>query len=68
MDGLDSAIVYVERKVLAGRIAISQQRSAIYHHPAARYPLARGTFDVLRQFRREIGEAEPASQEDWIWL
>ena len=64
-----SAVVYAERKVFsAGRIAISQQRSAIYYNPAALYPLVVGAFDMLRQFGRDFGEVEPKSQEDWVWL
>lgn len=63
-----SAIAYVERRVLGGRIAISQRRSAIYYNPAAAYPLTSGSFDLLPQFWRDIGEIQPKAQEDWIWL
>ena len=63
-----SAIVYVERRVLDGRIAISQRRSAIYYNPVADYPLASGSFDLLPQFWHDIGEIQPEAQEDWIWL
>ncbi|NOT96117.1 MAG: hypothetical protein HOP00_07395 [Nitrospira sp.] len=63
-----SAIAYVERRVLGGRIAISQRRSAIYYNPAAAYPLAPGSFDLLSQFRLDINEIKPKAQEDWIWL
>lgn len=61
-----SAVVYAKRRVSAGRIEISQQQSAIYYNPAARYPLAVGAFDLLRQFGHDIGEAEPKTQENWI--
>jgi hypothetical protein len=63
-----SAIAYVERKIVAGRIAISLRRSAIYHNPAASHPLAPDILNVLRKFGRTTGEIEPASHEDWLWL
>jgi len=63
-----SALVYAERKVLGGRIALSQRRSAIYYNPVARYRLGAGTFAALRQFGLVMSEVEPNSQEDWIWL
>lgn len=63
-----SAIAYVSRRVHDGRIEISQRRSAIYYNPAAAYPLAVGSFDLLPQFWRDIGEIKPKAQEDWIWL
>ncbi len=63
-----SAIAYVERRVLDGRIAISHRRSAIYYNPVADYPLALGSFDLLPQFWRNIGEIQPEAQENWIWL
>lgn len=63
-----SAIVHAERRVLTGRIAISQRRSAIYYNPAAAYPLAVGSFDLLWQFGCDIGRTEPKAHEDWIWL
>lgn len=63
-----SAIAYVERRVIGGRIAISQRRSAIYYNPAAAYPLTSGCFNLLSQFRIETGEIQPRAQEDWIWL
>jgi|CXWL01.1.fsa_nt_gi hypothetical protein len=64
-----SAIAYVKRQVqLDGHIEISQRRSAIYYNPAADYPLAVGSFDLLPQFWRDIGEIQPQPQEDWIRL
>lgn len=63
-----SGIVYVERKVFSGRIRLSRRRSAIYYNPAARYPLAVGAFDMLRQFGLDIGETEPRAEGDWIEL
>jgi hypothetical protein len=63
-----SAIAYVKRRVFDGHIEISQRRSAIYYNPAADYPLAVGSFDLLPQFWRDIGEIQPKPQEDWIRL
>ena len=63
-----SAIAYVERRVFNGHIKISQRRSAIYYNPAATYPLAVGSFDLLPQFWRNIGEIKPEAQKDWICL
>jgi hypothetical protein len=63
-----SALVYVERRVIDGRIAISQQRSAVYYNPTASHALPIGTFGVLRQFWCGMSEAEPKSQEHWLWL
>jgi len=63
-----SAIVYVERKVIDGRIAISRDRSAIYYNPNAKHPLPTGTFSALRQFWCQMVETEPASPDYWIWL
>ena len=63
-----SAIVYVERRVFVGRIAISQRRSAIYYNPAAAYPLAVRNFDLLLRSWHHIGEVQPETQQDWIWL
>lgn len=62
-----SAVVYAKRKISAGHIEISQQQSAIYYNPAARYRLVVGAFE-LRQFGRDFGEVEPKSQEDWTRL
>jgi hypothetical protein len=61
-----SAIVYVERKVIDGRIAISRDRSAAYYNPHAKHPLPIGTFSVLRQFWCQMMETEPASPDYWI--
>ena len=63
-----STIVYVERKVIDGRIAISRDRSAIYYNPNAKHPLPIGTFSALRQFWCQMMETEPASPDYWIWL
>lgn len=63
-----SSIVYVERRVFVGRIAISQRRSAIYYNPAAAHPLAVRNFDLLLRSWRDIGEVQPEAQQNWIWL
>ena len=63
-----SALVYVEQKVIDGRIAISRDRSAIYYNPNAQYPLPVGTFTVLNQFSCQMMEEEPKFADHWIWL
>lgn len=63
-----SALVYVERKVIKGRIAVSKHRSAIYYNPIARHALPVGTLGALRQFWCQVLEAEPKSQNNWVWL
>jgi hypothetical protein len=63
-----SGIVYVERRVSGGRIVLSRLRSAVYYNPGARYPIAAGAFDMLRQFGHDIGETTPKAEGDWIEL
>lgn len=63
-----SAIVYVERRVRGGRIVLSRIRSALYHNPEARHPLARSALNMLRQFGHDIGETTPDAEGDWIEL
>lgn len=63
-----SALVYIERKVIDGRLAISRRRSASYYNPNASCPLPLGTFGALRQFWHEMREAEPKSEQHWVWL
>jgi len=63
-----SALVYVERKVMDGKIAISQDRSAIYYNPYAKYPLPEGMFPELHQHYGQRLEEEPKFSEHWVWL
>lgn len=63
-----SAIVYAERRVNDGHIAISNRRSAIYYNPAALYRFAVGHFSMLHQFGTDLGSVGPKAQEDWIAL
>lgn len=63
-----SAIIYLERKVLDGRIALSRRRSAVYYNPLAQHPLALGVFPSLNQFWSQLVHTEPSSTEDWVWL
>ncbi|HMK20703.1 MAG TPA: hypothetical protein VK466_00115 [Terriglobales bacterium] len=63
-----SAIVYVERRVMAGRIVLSRLRSAIYHNPAASYGLDPRMFNMLRHFGHDIREIAPGVEGDWIEL
>lgn len=63
-----SAIVYVERKVIDGRIGLSCDRSSVYYNPNAKYKLAPGTFAGLRQYSCDMMEVEPECKDPWIWL
>lgn len=63
-----SALVYVERKVFNGHIAISRPRSATYYNPFAKYPLPLGTFTSLNQFWCQMVKTESVSPDDWVWL
>lgn len=63
-----SALVYVERKVIDGRIAISRDRSAIYYNPNATYPLPVRTFTEIGQFWCQMMESKPRFDDHWVWL
>lgn len=67
-----SAIVYVERKVLYGRIGISKQRSAVYHNPNCQYKLPVTIFSMMHQYlsyNKEIQPTDFTSNSDcWFWL
>jgi hypothetical protein len=63
-----SALIYVERKVIDGRIGLSRDRSAVYYNPNAEYPLARGTFTELRQYWYQLVDVEPQCKDYWVWL
>lgn len=63
-----SALVYLERKVLDGRIALSCDRSAIYYNPLAVQPLSLGSFPSLKQFWSQVASSEPGLPECWVYL
>jgi hypothetical protein len=63
-----SALVYLERKVLDGRIALSRARSAVYYNPLAVQPLSSGSFPSLKQFRSQLVSSEPLLPECWVHL
>jgi hypothetical protein len=63
-----SAIVYLERKVIDGRIVLSRHRSALYHNPLAQHPLQHGLFPSLTEFSTQIAVVERQSKEAWISL
>ena len=64
-----SALVYIERKFLDCRFAISRIRSAAYYNPYAKYPLTMGSFASINQFWSQLVHFEPASaQEAWVYL
>ncbi|OGA54603.1 MAG: hypothetical protein A3F74_22430 [Betaproteobacteria bacterium RIFCSPLOWO2_12_FULL_62_58] len=63
-----SAIVYLERKVLDGRIALSRQRSAVYYNPLALHPLPPGVFPSLNQSWLQLASVDSTVTEPWVWL
>ena len=63
-----SALVYLERKVLDGRIALSRDRSAVYYNPLAVQPLSSGSFPSLKQFWSQLASSESGLFECWVYL
>jgi hypothetical protein len=63
-----SAIIYLERKVMDGRIVSSRQRSAIYHNPLAQHSLRHGLFSSLTEFSSQVVSVDSQSVEPWLWL
>lgn len=63
-----SAIVYLERKVLDGRIGLSRHRSAVYYNPLALHPLSPGVFPSLNQSWSQLVSLDSTVTEHWIWL
>jgi len=63
-----SALIYIERKVFDGRIALSCHRSAAYYNPYAKYVLPLGTFALLNQFRCQMVMTESNLADSWVWL
>jgi hypothetical protein len=67
-----SGIVYVERKVVDGKIGISKNRSAIYHNPNSLYKLSDSPFGMIKQYLLDMKEVPametPDGKEHWIWL
>lgn len=63
-----SALVYVDRHVFDGRIAITQLRSAAYYNPCAEYSLPLGTFPWLTQVSVRAVVKAPPLADGMIWL
>lgn len=63
-----SAILYLERKVLDGRIALSRSRSGVYYNPLALHPLPSGTFPSLNQFSLQLASVDSTGNDHWVWL
>jgi hypothetical protein len=63
-----SALVYVRRHVIEGRMAVSREWSAIYYNPYACHPLATGIFAGIKQFGCQAGEGASQTADPWIWL
>lgn len=63
-----SALVYLERKVLDGRIGLSRHRSAVYYNPLALHPLPPGVFPSLNQFWLQLISVDSTVTEHWVWL
>src|SRR5262249_20390100 len=65
-----SALVYVERKVIGGRIAISKKRSAVYYNPFALHRLSESPWQMICQYatRKDVMPNEAGDTDDWFWL
>ncbi len=63
-----SALVYVEKRAIDGRIGVSSERSAVYHNPCATFPLAIAAFSTLDQFKGEMVAVEAKKPDAWIFL
>jgi hypothetical protein len=63
-----SALVYVRRHVMNGRIALRRDLSAIYYNPHTDYPLPTGIFAAIKQFGCQAGEGASQLADPWIWL
>ena len=63
-----SAVIYLERKVIDGRILLSRQRSAIYHNPCAQHSLLHGLFPSITEFWSQIHSVNSQSADHWISL
>lgn len=63
-----SAIVYVERKVIDRRMALSRDRSGVYYNPLALHPLPPGAFPSLNQFWLQLTSVNSISNDHWVWL
>ena len=67
-----SGIIYVEKKVLNGRIGISKHRSVLYHNPAALFKLPVSVFRMMRQLQSQFEEVPLTLSQDenvnWFWL
>jgi hypothetical protein len=63
-----SALVYLERKVIFGRIAVSLDRSAVYYNPLARFPIPTNAFACFNQFAAKLLVTERNATEHWLWL
>jgi len=67
-----SAIIYVERKVINGRLALSQLRSAVHHNPYAQFRIPETVFPMLVQYNSKFADIKPVQslqeQDGWIWV
>ena len=63
-----SALIYVERKAINGRIDINLNHSFIYYNQNAEYQLTPGTFSDFREYPHELLEIESPCKKLWTWL
>lgn len=67
-----SALVYVEKKAIDGRIVLSKIRSAVFHNPYATYRMSENVFCMLRQYWKTLTAIPPAQvlreKDAWFWL
>ena len=61
-------MVYLERKVLDGRIGLSRHRSVVYYNPLALYPLPSGVFPSLNQSWLQLASLDLTVTDHWVWL
>lgn len=63
-----SALVYINRKVLDGHMAIDLLHSATYYNPYAQCALPVGLFSPLKQYGCHMVRGELEPNGEWLWL
>jgi hypothetical protein len=63
LPGALSAIAYVERRIVGGRIVLSRLRSAVYHNPEACHPLAPSALNMTSARRPPTPEVTGSNCE-----
>ncbi len=63
-----SALIYVKRNVINGRIGLNLNHSFICYNQNAEYQLTPGTFSDFREYTHQLLEIESPCKKSWIWL